>query len=73
MKQAKLTLLMVRSVPVAPVNVIEPPSAVLPEAIPNAKLYYDFSDFLMYRLTPSECDLNGGFGKAFNLTAADLN
>ena len=43
------------------------------EAIPKAKLYCDFSDFLMYRLTPSECDLNGGFGKAFNMTAADLN
>ena len=43
------------------------------EAIPKAKLYYDFTDFLMFRLTPSECDLNGGFGKAFHLAAADLN
>ena len=42
------------------------------QAIPKAKLYYDFGDFLMYRLTPYEIHLNGGFGKAFRLKPADL-
>jgi putative heme iron utilization protein len=46
--------------------------AVWLAAIPKAKLYYDFTDFMMFRLTPSEFHLNGGFGKAFHLTAADL-
>lgn len=41
-------------------------------AIPKAKLYYDFTDFLMYRLTPQAIDLNGGFGKAFKLGIDDL-
>ncbi len=41
-------------------------------AIPNAELYYDFTDFLMFRLTPTDIHLNGGFGKAFRLTADDL-
>lgn len=42
------------------------------KAIPKAKLYYDFSDFIMFRLTPSVIHLNGGFGKAFTLTPPDL-
>ncbi|WP_342068706.1 pyridoxamine 5'-phosphate oxidase family protein [Yoonia algicola] len=41
-------------------------------AIPKAQLYYDFSDFKMYQLSVSEAHLNGGFGKAFNLSADDL-
>ena len=41
-------------------------------AIPKAKLYYDFADFQLYRLAPQWVDLNGGFGKAFHLTAEDL-
>ena len=40
--------------------------------IPKAKLYYDFPDFIMFRLTPTAFHLNGGFGKAFRLTSADL-
>ncbi len=41
-------------------------------AIPKARLYYDFTDFLMFRLTPLEIHLNGGFGKAFRLGPGDL-
>ncbi len=41
-------------------------------AIPKARLYYDFTDFLMFRLTPTEAHLNGGFGKAFRLSGDDL-
>lgn len=39
---------------------------------PKAKLYFDFSDFLMLRLRVTGAHLNGGFGKAFRLTPADL-
>ena len=41
-------------------------------AIPKAKLYFDFSDFQMYRLMPTTIDLNGGFGKAFQLKPGEL-
>ncbi|WP_341366864.1 pyridoxamine 5'-phosphate oxidase family protein [Yoonia sp. BS5-3] len=41
-------------------------------AIPKAKLYYDFTDFQMYQLVPEDVHLNGGFGKAYRLTLADL-
>jgi heme iron utilization protein len=41
-------------------------------AVPKAKLYFDFTDFLMFRLIPAGVDLNGGFGKAFRLSADDL-
>ncbi|SEW30443.1 hypothetical protein SAMN04488515_2156 [Cognatiyoonia koreensis] len=41
-------------------------------AIPKAKLYYDFADFLMFRLEPRVIHLNGGFGKAYTLTPDDL-
>lgn len=41
-------------------------------AIPKAKLYYDFTDFLMFKLKPNEIHLNGGFGKAFRLEARDI-
>ena len=43
------------------------------DAIPKAKLYIDFTDFLMFRLTILEAHLNGGFGKAFHLKAEDLH
>ncbi len=41
-------------------------------AIPKSALYFDFTDFLMMRLVPSDLHLNAGFGKAFQLTAGDL-
>ncbi|MEM1388625.1 MAG: pyridoxamine 5'-phosphate oxidase family protein [Pseudomonadota bacterium] len=40
--------------------------------VPKAKLYIDFGDFSLVRLVPREAFLNGGFGKAYTLTAADL-
>lgn len=40
---------------------------------PKSKLYYDFADFRMLRLSVTEAHLNGGFGKAFHLTPADLS
>ncbi|MDX8347913.1 pyridoxamine 5'-phosphate oxidase family protein [Cognatiyoonia sp. IB215446] len=42
------------------------------EAIPKAKLYYDFSDFFLFRLRPTDVHLNGGFGKAYHLTPDDI-
>ncbi len=39
---------------------------------PKAKLYIDFTDFVFATLTVQSAALNGGFGKAFELTAADL-
>lgn len=39
---------------------------------PKAQLYFDFTDFQLTRLVPRNALLNGGFGKAFRLTAADL-
>lgn len=39
---------------------------------PKAKLYVDFPDFAFFRLVPERAHLNGGFGKAFLLTADDL-
>lgn len=39
---------------------------------PKAKLYVDFGDFGFARLVPAGAALNGGFGKAYMLTAADL-
>ncbi len=41
-------------------------------AYPKAKLYYDFADFRLVRLAPVSGLLNGGFGKAFELTAEDI-
>lgn len=41
-------------------------------AHPKSKLYYDFTDFQMLRLAPQSAALNGGFGKAYALTSADL-
>jgi len=39
---------------------------------PKAALYFDFSDFSVYRLVVTEAHLNGGFGKAFHLMPEDL-
>jgi putative heme iron utilization protein len=39
---------------------------------PKARLYYDFTDFGLTRFTPIAGLLNGGFGKAYRLTAEDL-
>ena len=39
---------------------------------PKAKLYIDFADFQFVRFAVRHAYLNGGFGKAFRLSAADL-
>ncbi|MEQ8401791.1 MAG: DUF2470 domain-containing protein [Roseitalea porphyridii] len=39
---------------------------------PKAERYVDFGDFAFFRLTIRSASLNGGFGKAYNLTADDL-
>ncbi|MGY6409970.1 MAG: HugZ family pyridoxamine 5'-phosphate oxidase [Alkalilacustris sp.] len=39
---------------------------------PKVKLYIDFADFCFVRLQPRGAALNGGFGRAFLLEAADL-
>lgn len=39
---------------------------------PKAQLYIDFGDFRLVRLRVVEAMLNGGFGKAFTLSADDL-
>lgn len=39
---------------------------------PKAALYVDFADFAFVRLVPQSALLNGGFARAFRLTAADL-
>lgn len=39
---------------------------------PKAKLYANLGDFRFVRLDPASASLNGGFGKAFALTPADL-
>lgn len=39
---------------------------------PKARLYFDFADFRMVRMTPVAAFLNGGFGKAYRLTPEDL-
>ncbi|MFC3612315.1 HugZ family protein [Lutimaribacter marinistellae] len=40
---------------------------------PKAALYADFVDFRFVLFAPEDALLNGGFGKAFRLTAADLD
>ncbi len=42
------------------------------ESHPKSKLYIDFGDFGFVALEAQEAFLNGGFGKAFKLTPADL-
>lgn len=39
---------------------------------PKAKLYIGFADFTFVRIVIARGHLNGGFGKAFHLTPADL-
>lgn len=39
---------------------------------PKSKLYIDFGDFRFVRFAVKRASLNGGFGKAFRLTADDL-
>ncbi|WP_439522238.1 HugZ family protein [Marivita sp.] len=39
---------------------------------PKAKLYIGFADFALVTFAPLGAHLNGGFGKAFTLTAEDL-
>lgn len=39
---------------------------------PKSQLYIDFADFNFVRFTPLSADLNGGFGKAYTLSADDL-
>jgi len=40
---------------------------------PKATLYVDFADFSFVVLAVESAALNGGFGKAFRLTASDLD
>lgn len=42
------------------------------QAHPKSALYFDFTDFRIFGLTPVEGHLNGGFGKAYRLTGDDL-
>lgn len=39
---------------------------------PKSKLYIDFPDFCFFRLIPLDASLNGGFGRAYILSAEDL-
>ncbi len=39
---------------------------------PKAKLYIDFGDFHFFRLNIQRANLNGGFGKAYELDSDDL-
>lgn len=40
--------------------------------LPKAALYADFGDFSFWRIEPERASLNGGFGRAFELTASDV-
>lgn len=42
------------------------------QQVPKAKLYIDFGDFSLVRLRVAGAFLNGGFGKAYRLSPADL-
>ena len=39
---------------------------------PKSKLYVDFPDFAFFRLEPVSASLNGGFGRAYAITADEL-
>ncbi|MEO0485945.1 MAG: pyridoxamine 5'-phosphate oxidase family protein [Pseudomonadota bacterium] len=41
-------------------------------ARPKTKLYFDFTDFRLIRFNVDKGLLNGGFGKAYKVTPADL-
>jgi len=38
----------------------------------KSELYVDFGDFAFFRLSPTSASFNGGFGRAYQLSAADL-
>lgn len=40
--------------------------------LPKSTLYFDFTDFMAFHLVLEDAFLNGGFGKAYLFTAADL-
>lgn len=42
------------------------------EQRPKSQLYIDFGDFCLVRFQPMSALLNGGFGKAYRLSPADL-
>jgi heme iron utilization protein len=42
------------------------------EMHPKTKLYFNFLDFAFWRFSIARVDLNGGFGKAYNLTPDDI-
>ena len=39
---------------------------------PKAELYVDFGDFSFFKLTPQSAALNGGFGKAYELSKEEV-
>lgn len=39
---------------------------------PKAELYVDFGDFSFFKLTPQSAALNGGFGKAYELSKDEI-
>jgi heme iron utilization protein len=39
---------------------------------PKAKLYASFRDFAFFRLVPKSASLNGGFGRAYNISGEEL-
>ena len=39
---------------------------------PKEQLYIDFADFILVRIRPEQAALNGGFGRAYQLTPDDL-
>jgi putative heme iron utilization protein len=40
---------------------------------PKSTLYFDFTDFMLIRLSVTGAHLNGGFGKAYRLVPSDLS
>ncbi len=40
---------------------------------PKAQLYIDFGDFVLVKISPDHAALNGGFGRAYQLTPGDLS
>ena len=40
---------------------------------PKTKLYFNFLDFAFWRFSIARMDLNGGFGKAYQLTHEDID
>lgn len=43
------------------------------EMHPKANLYFNFRDFAFWQFSLVRIDLNGGFGKAYHLTPADIS